>query len=536
MTQSVAETSSGFYGVTDAVIAGDRTLALNRAMGALREGAGHPQVLRQLLDGLRREGRTSIKGEDLPDVLARLGGLIARQGQLDCALGVLEASLALDPDNVGALRDAATTSFMLSDLDRAGDYYDRAVALSPDDGEALAGLAAVRARQLRAGDARDAGLRALAVDPQSVTAHLAVARADFMDGGAAAAVARLNPLLARGNLSDQNRIAIHDLRADALDALDRPAEAFADYAARNVLVERASAALVRAEVRERRVDQARRLADHFETRASPAWGVAAPVDVTARPNPVFLLGFPRTGTTLLEKALAGHPDVTTIEEVELFGPEHDAMLADDAALARLVAMPDAQLEQLRTRYWAAVDQATNGATRPVVVDKMPLNTVRLPLIARLFPDAKILFAIRDPRDVVLSCFRRRFRTNAAMYEFLTLAGAAAYYDAVMRMAQASRAVLPLAVHDISHEALIADFDGVVGNALGFLGLDWDDSVRDFGARAGVRFKTPSDVQLTRGLTSAGVGQWRRYAGALEPVAATLAPWVEQFGYGEIERP
>ena len=166
------------------------------------------------------------------------------------------------------------------------------------------------------------------------------------------------------------------------------------------------------------------------------------------------------------------------------------------------------------------------------MDKLPLphTTRALPLIAKLFPDAKILFALRDPRDVVLSCFRRRFQINAAMYEFLTLEGAARYYDQVMGLAKLYRSLLPLKVVEVRHEDMVADFDGEMAKVLDFIGVGWDDAVRGFAERARERAVTPSDPQLARGLNADGVGQWRRYGPQIAPVSEWLEPWAQYFGY------
>ncbi len=166
----------------------------------------------------------------------------------------------------------------------------------------------------------------------------------------------------------------------------------------------------------------------------------------------------------------------------------------------------------------------------IVVDKLPLHTANLPLIAKLFPKAAILFALRDPRDVVFSCFRRLFRINAAMYEFLTLEGAAHFYDQVMTIAEICRARAPLRLMEVRHEQVVADFDAQIGEVLAFIGADWDPGVRGFAERARAALRTPSDPQVARGLNAQGVGQWRRYQTELEPIRTILAPWVSRFGY------
>ena len=133
-------------------------------------------------------------------------------------------------------------------------------------------------------------------------------------------------------------------------------------------------------------------------------------------------------------------------------------MREPSNLEPLLRADERQLNASRTAYWDAVRRAGVDPAGKVFVDKHPLNTLKLPLIARLFPRAKILFAIRDPRDVVLSCFRRRFNMNSAMYELLTLSGGAAFYDAVMEFADQARPLLGLGWHVVRYESLVSDFE------------------------------------------------------------------------------
>ena len=143
----------------------------------------------------------------------------------------------------------------------------------------------------------------------------------------------------------------------------------------------------------------------------------------------------------------------------------------------------------------------------------------------------VLFAQRDPRDVVLSCFRRQFGMNPATYQLLTLEGAARYYDAVMRLAQTYRGLLPLPVHVVRYEGLVADLKAEVEAVCAFIGVDWHDAMWDFAERSrGRLIRTPSAKQVRRGLYSEGIDQWRPYADQLAPVLPLLTPWIEKFGY------
>jgi Sulfotransferase family len=131
----------------------------------------------------------------------------------------------------------------------------------------------------------------------------------------------------------------------------------------------------------------------------------------------------------------------------------------------------------------------------------------------------------------LSCFRRRFGMNAAMYQLLTLDGAAAYYDAVMRLVDQYTAKLPLDLQYVRYENLVANLRGEVEGVCRFIGVPWDDSMLDFAETARSReIRTPSARQVRRGLYREGVDQWRAYAAHLASVMPLLAPWIEKFGY------
>jgi Sulfotransferase family len=247
---------------------------------------------------------------------------------------------------------------------------------------------------------------------------------------------------------------------------------------------------------------------------------------------VFLLGFPRSGTTLLEVILEGHPNVVSLEEHELLTDSLQQFMRRPADLDGLLRAPPATLEAARSAYWRRVAQAGVDVAGKIFVDKYPLNTLKLPLIARLFPDAKILLACRDPRDIVLSCFRHRFHMSAPIFELLSIEGAARYYDAVMRLLVRFNAVLTQDICLVRHEDLVSEFAREMRRICAFLGLEWDPAMGDFALRTSNRaVLTPSTAQLARGLNTEGVGQWRRYREQLAPILASLEPWIERFYYG-----
>jgi len=540
-----AETADAvFEDIVAAVTRGDGSQALRLAAAALDQGLDEPLVLLLTAEGLEEQGRApeafdlirraaDIAPEE-PDVWHRLGVALVRQGRLAGGLAAFKTALKLHPDFLAALIDAGIASFRVGGLTAAEGYFRRAAELAPGEAEPLAALAAIAARQQKPREARALAERALALRPNIVAAEFAIGRAELVEGLAEDTSARTTRLLARVDLTDDDRIGALDLRAEALDALNRTEEAFADYVARNAILRRTYARRIEREIGERRLDQARRLVGYFSKAPAEPWRTGAGQDeIGARTasGHAFLVGFPRSGTTLLEKVLAAHPGVVTLQEVDHLAQVGQHWLADRAALDDLANLTGPQADVARAAYWRGVSETIGrdlgGKT---LLDKLPLHTLALPVIAKLFPRAKILFALRDPRDVVLSCFRRRFQINSAMFEFLTLEDAARYYDQVMALAHIYRSALSLPLLDVRHETMVADFEATVRSVLDFLGLAWNPAVSRFSENRGSDPRTPSDMQLARGLNADGVGQWRRYQMQIAPVLGILEPWVNQFGY------
>jgi hypothetical protein len=243
------------------------------------------------------------------------------------------------------------------------------------------------------------------------------------------------------------------------------------------------------------------------------------------------LGFPRSGTTLIESVLTGHPDVTSLEERETLGAAVQAFLGDASGASRLAAADSGELQSYRDDYWARVRGFGVDPAGRIFIDKNPFNTMKLPIVCKLFAGAKIIFAVRDPRDVVLSCFRRRFNLNGSTYEFLDLKRTALAYDRAMRLAEIFRARRELDEYTLVYEKLIEDFSGGAKAVCAFIGADWREDLMDFSGRAHRgEVASASSAQIARGLYLGGAGQWRRYRAELAPILPILAPWVERFGY------
>ena len=167
-----------------------------------------------------------------------------------------------------------------------------------------------------------------------------------------------------------------------------------------------------------------------------------------------------------------------------------------------------------------------------MVDKHPLHMARMPIVHRLFPDAKIILVERHPCDAVLSCFMANFNLNHAMRSFTDLEEAARTYDAVFDAWTAAETMLPLSVHRVRYERMVENLEAEMRALLAFLGRDWDPVVLDNQASAASRghVRTASYSQVGEPIYKRAAGRWERYREQLAPVLPILVPWVERMGY------
>lgn len=534
-TKTGTDFAATLTAVEAALWASDMSKAMQLSEDAVAAGAGHPTLLglaalqrmhmgdnHGALPLLQRARQQTPKHVDL---LYALGECLSRLGRPRDALEAFDAGLSVAPEarlhfgRAMALED-------LNELEGARAAFEQVLVLNPAQSEALSRLALLAMQRGDAAAARDLAQRALAIDANDATARIALAGAALEQKDITAAELAVTALVQDRSLGPVNRAFAFSLAGDILDAQDRTEEAFAAYAASKAI--QRDAFLPSMQNVERVLARETRLAHYF--RRVQTWPGAQPPQDGPRTH-VFLVGFPRSGTTLLEQVLASHPDIVAMEERTCLMDSAAAFFGSDADLDRMAQLSDLELQPWRDAYWKRVAETEPPLTKPVFIDKMPLNSVFLPLIARLFPAAKILVALRDPRDVVLSCFRRRFGMNAGMYEFTELENAAVYYDAVMTLIGLYRDKLALDFAEARHESLVADFDAEASRLCAFLGVEFNDTMRAFAARAR-KSATPSAPQIARGLSDAGVAQWRRYAAQLEPVFPLLAPFVARFGYPE----
>ncbi len=456
--------------------------------------------------------------------------LLQRQGRAREALECYRSAVAKRPAYAAAPNNLGTLYRELGQLDEAVAQYRAAL----DQGESLetrSNLAALLERANRLDEAAVEAERALSLDPRDPAARVTLAKLRSRRGDAEAARRDYQALLADlGQPSDERQLRTAARAHADLGKLEEEAgnydRAFDHYNRANQLNCGATPGW------------------ETEAEAYLAWVGSLRAGVEAlspaapepgrpeEPAPIFLVGFPRSGTTLLAQALAALPGAVLMDEKTALDEARLAHLGDGGPEA-LTTLSEETRQSIRRSYWAA---AESHLAAPLeghrLIDKMPLNLLNLWLIAAVFPQAKVLVSLRDPRDVCLSCFTTLFRLRAGTADFPSLEHTVRLYGAVMDLWLAERRHLALQTLVHRYEDLVEDFEGEIRRIVAFLGLDWDDAALDHAASARRRFVvSPSYDQVVRPLYGSSIGRWRHFRGQLEPRMTPLRPFLDAFGYG-----
>jgi tetratricopeptide (TPR) repeat protein len=508
----------------DALAAGRSDPMLLNLAAWLREEAGDFEGAHALL-----ERALAIAPGDVM-IVGAIGAVLRKQRRFEEALGVLDRVLAAAPRHSAAWLERG---YVLDGLHRepeAETSYNRALSLDPALAPAHGKLADGAAKRADVAAAKRHAARAFAIDPYEPSAAFALATIEIEAREGPTAEARLRDLLARP-LDPDDRTRALTLLGDALDKQDRTEEAFASWqVAQANFADRYRTILGHAPDRlSHRAFVDRIAAQVATTESAPRLYPATPLPQAAAGH-VLLLGYPRSGTTLVENVLASAEGVVALEERETFGGTDEVLLFNDGSMPDLDRLDPFEVDRLRADYWTRVERMAGPVAGKIFVDMNPFNGIRLPIAARLFPDARIVVMRRDPRDVVLSCFRINFTPSTASYAFSDLEEAARHYAALTGLVELCRDRLPLAFHDLRYDRLVTEFEPTVRALAGFAGIPWTDAFLAFDKTARARgVGTASALQVRRGLYD-GRGQWRRYEAQLAPALPILQPWIERLGF------
>lgn len=249
-------------------------------------------------------------------------------------------------------------------------------------------------------------------------------------------------------------------------------------------------------------------------------------------EPVFMVGFPRSGTTLLDTFLRGHRGLALLEEKLTVSNMREVLgTSEQHDISALDTLDDKTLLSAKKKYY---EELRVYKPKGLVIDKQPMNLVFAGEILRVFPRAKFIFVVRDPADAVLSCFMQSFRLNPPMAALDSLENAAKTYALSMQTWKNTLETLAPTVVTSRYEDLISDPEKTLRPIVSFLGVEWDSAVLDHQATAKnrSRINTPSHSQVVQPLYKSSVARWERYAHLMPEAVKILAPWRKEFGYSD----
>ena len=442
-------------------------------------------------------------------------------------------ALELAPDNSLACHALADSLISLHRPEEAVTYYERTLSADETNITAGASLALLYEQRNEETRARELAEKLIAKEPDQPVLNLVLARCDKRDNRADAAIDRLVNVINSNEEAASHDFRLHYELGRLYDKQDQADAAIQSFHKANTIQ--------RAKWSDEdwpgpsSVQYIDMQADAFSADWVATWTQTPPMAVDE--TPVFLIGFPRSGTTLLDQILDRHPALTVLEEKPTVASMRDYISGRPGGYpAALATLGPDDFVELRKIYFGCAESYIDGDKSARVVDKLPLNTIKAGLIQRVFPDARFIFALRHPHDVILSCYMQDFEVNSAMSNFLDLSAAAEYYVKTMSLWNRFDELLPFSVHYVRYESLVENVEAEARELFRFLELPFVEAVLDFSAhaRSRGRINTPSYHQVSQPVYTSAVERWRKYERHLKPLFEKLEPFVKQFGYAKGE--
>ncbi len=472
----------------------DYTYRVQRALAQLLEGRGqYKQAIIHYTNSIKQNPAQL-------DIYLNLGNCLKYERQIEEAIDIYKQLLKLDPSNHLACRCIGQLYEQSHRLEDARQYVERALNSAPKDIESLFLLATLDLREKKTEQARQQLLDLLKMNlpPQ----HRAIITKEL---------ARLydktgDYQMAFKLLGDANRgfesVYVQQKNENGLEAYRSEIDSYVDIISSDMVNN---------------------------------WPIADVEDEGL--NIIFLVGFPRSGTTLTERILESHPDIIATHELPILPrmiraiskiikrpftyPEDLGSLNND----EVVLLRSVYIQRMQVSLNVVIDK------NKFLLDKLPLNIIHLGFISRVFYDSRVLLALRDPRDVCLSCYTQTFTYNQAMRQFLDFEDTARFYASVMGLWMHYIKVLNIDFIETRYEDIVQDLEQAARRMLTFVGVDWNETVLNFhsSSKAGHVF-TPSYQGVTKPIYNSSINKWMNYRKNFKSVAPFLDKYIQEFGY------
>ncbi len=491
-------------------------------------------------------GRAAAALPAFRDLTARFPGILnlwfelgmAAAGDLDFTLAcqAFERAEALASGNPSVLIMIGQQYHRLRQSARARACHQRAVEADPSSIHARLSWAAWLERERRLDEAMKQVDDCLAGHPKEPSALYYRAFLLHRAGRHAEAEKLLRDLVS-GPLLDANvKISCFHLLALALDELGQYAEAMEWLLKAKAVARQINPVPALEQSYDKAERQRRALLARLTPEMIRRWRQDAPAE-PIRFKLALLGGHPRSGTTLIEQILGAHPAVRAFDESEAFVGEVGDKLAPPPPAAPLTAgaldaLPAARRDEMRRRYLRSLFREVEGEpAEEVLIDKNPAPTASLHLWLRVFPESKVLIALRDPRDVILSCFFQNLAPTPLNVNFLGLERTVKHYSGLMDTWLRLREWGGFAWLETRYEDVVGALEAEGRRATEFLGLSWHpgQAASHEAARRKLVY-SPTYGEVAQPVHDRAIGRWRNYAAALEPHLPRLAPYIQAFGY------
>ncbi len=477
--------------------------ALHR-MGLLAIESGHPSVGCKYLHAALNQ-----KPND-PVILQNLGAGLIMQGKAREALPYLHQALKFRDDSVEVITNIGIANRKLGITDEAIEYFTKALELDRGFTRAQLGLAGVLVEAGRSTEALNLYREILQRDKFNVEALCGASKTQSFDVDDPE-LGWIESLLEKDGLDTKSKTSLHHAAGKICHDIKQYEDAFKHIQKSKETNHRLFP-----------IEYHKSVYRHIITNT----GINSPFWQTNSGNesdvPVFIVGMPRSGTTLVEQIIASHPDAHGAGELPnmrrtggILGFGNKDM---DLYSERLSALTAKELETLSSKYLASLTKDNPTAIR--CTDKYPQNFEQLGLIAKLFPAARVIHCRRNPLDTCLSIYMLQFSDGHAYNRDLETLGQ--YYVAYKQLMTHWLQVLPLQILEVDYEDLVSDQGPHTRRIIDFLGLDWNDvCLRFFENQRTV--KTPSKWQVRQPIYTSSLGKWRHYESHLGPLIAALQP-------------
>jgi len=473
-----------------------------------------------------------------PQALACLGQSLCWDGKLEEGLVQLQKAGYVLLKKSRKSRDVNLVLDLSDQLQHWNDYHGaldlckQAVKINPGAVRAYQFLSVIYLRFNQKKNALSVARKALKLVPESTILQILLATVEIANGLHDQAKERLSLLVKNPLLKAEEKFRAHKELARTLDKLGEYDQVFFHlHAATEVSIKIPE--VVKQDVKIV-PDMLQSHKDGFDSDLLGRWKDAA--FLNEHKAPVFVLGFMRTGTTLTQEVLNAHSEVLVADETDLVSQGVKELGRMSKGIGSLVdqlrLLDDDGVRYLRDFYWkkahALYGDKLDGK---LLLDKTTMNSIEIGFINCIFPDAKLIFLIRDPRDICLSCMMQTMTPTGSTVHLFSWQGAARFYAQVMGWWVSVRPKLSMANIELRYEDAVFDFESTFQQVFDFLELEWDPRVKDFHKNVAGKFiASPSFDQVAQPLYSSSVGRWKFYESEYTEVLEQLQPYIDIYGY------